>query len=91
MAKVIMTIAPEDDMCFDNIMSFKTESYIGLWNNVADRFMLMNRSIYNGYFEPYILEENYENLRDLDEAVYELVDEHITEVFDHSNYKIELD
>ena len=91
MAKVIMTIAPEDDMCFDNIMSFKTESYIGLWNNVADRFMLMNRSVYSGYFEPYILEENYENLRDLDEAVYELVDEHITEVFDHSNYKIELD
>lgn len=91
MAKVIMTIAPEDDMCFDNIMSFKTESYIGLWNNVIDKFVLMNQSIYNGYFEPYTLDEDCENLRDLDEAVYELVDEHITEVFDHSNYKIELD
>lgn len=91
MAKVIMTIAPEDGMCFDNIMSFKTESYIGLWNNVIDKFMLMNQSIYNGYFEPYVLEGDYEELRDLDEAVYELIDEHIIEVFDHSNYKIELD
>lgn len=91
MAKVIMTIAPEDGMCFENIMSFKTESYIGLWNNVIDRFMLMNQSNYNGYFEPYTLEGNYEELIELDEAVYELIDEHITEVFDHSNYKIELD
>lgn len=88
MAKVIMTIAPEDDMCFDDIFSFKTENYVGVWNNSIDKFMLMRSS--SRYFEPWCLDKSYDNLRELDDDVFELCDEHITEVFPEVNYTVEL-
>lgn len=89
MAKVIMVIAPEDGMYFEDICSFKTENYIGIWNDIADKFMLMKKS--GGYFEPWYLDEEYESLRELDDAVYEICEEHITEVFDKPSYTITLD
>lgn len=89
MAKVIMTIAPEDGMMFENILSFKTENYVGLWDRVLDQFILMNKSGVN--FEPFYLNGIYEDLKELDDAVYTECDEHITEVFDRSDYTITLD
>lgn len=88
MAKVIMTIAPEDGMFFENINSFETENYIGIWDRVRDEFMLLDKTA--SYFEPYYLDGDYKDLRELDEAVYEECEEHITEVFDTSEYKIKL-
>ena len=89
MAKVIVTIAPEDGMCFENILSFKTENYIGIWDNVSEGFVLMRKSAI--YFEPYFIGGyRLEDLKDLDDFVYEKCDEHITEVFDKSDYTIEL-
>ena len=89
MAKVIMTIAPEDDMCFEEIMSFKTENYVGIWDRVADQFILMSESAAS--FEPFYLNGIYDDLKELDDAVYGEVEEHIAEVFDKSNYTITLD
>ena len=89
MAKVIMTIAPEDGMAFENILSFQTENYIGLWDSVANQFVLMNKSGVN--FEPFYLNDIYEDLKELDDAVYMECEEHITEVFDRSDYTITLD
>ena len=93
MAKVIITIAPENGMCMDRIMSFKTDNYIGIWDTEAEKFALMKKS--SKYFEPwYISFEDgsgfCEALKELDEAVYEKCEEHITDVFDKSNYTIEL-
>ena len=88
MAKVIMTIAPEGKMCFEEILSFKTENYIGIWDNPGDRFVLMKQS--ERFFEPWLLESEYVDLADLDNAVYEVCNEHITDVFDTSGYTIEL-
>ena len=89
MAKVILTIAPEDGMFFEDIMSFKTENYVGIWDNAKGSFMLMRQS--GRYFEPWYLEGNYENLQELDNAVCEECDEHITEVFSGSDYNFELE
>lgn len=89
MAKVIMTIAPEDGMCFDDIFSFKTENYVGMWDNSTEKFVLMRSS--SRYFEPWYLDNDYETLRELDDDVFELCDEHIIEVFSEVNYTIELD
>ena len=88
MAKVIMTIAPEDGMFFENINSFETENYIGIWDRVRDEFVLLDKTA--AYFEPYYLDGDYKDLRELDEAVYEECEEHITEVFDTSKYEIKL-
>ena len=93
MAKVIMTIAPEDGMSFDSVMSFKTENHVGIWDSAEEKFMLMPK--HEKYFEPWYLCDLYgngffEDLKELDEAVYEKCEEHITDVFDRSNYTIEL-
>lgn len=94
MAKVIMTIAPEDGMMFENIMSFQTENHIGIWDNVEEVFVLMSKS--SRVFEPwylYNLDDNgyFEDLKELDKAVYEKCEEHIKDVFDKCSYTIELD
>lgn len=89
MAKVIMTIAPEDGMCFEDIFSFKTENYVGIWDTPCDKFMLIRKS--SRYFEPWYLEGKYESLRELDDDVFELCEEHITEVFNRADYTITLD
>lgn len=88
MAKVIMTIAPENDMCFEDIMSFKTTNYTGLYATNEDTFILLENS--SMYFEPYIL-KCCDNLKELDDIVFAECGEHIVEVFDNSNYTIELD
>lgn len=89
MAKVIMTIAPEDGMCFEEIFSFETDNYIGIFNSVTEEFMLISKS--SQHFEPFNLDsKHYDNLRELDDDVFELCDEHITDVYGHSNYTIEL-
>jgi hypothetical protein len=88
MAKVIVTIAPDDGMCFEDIMSFKTENHIGIWDSVEEKFMLVRESSY--YFEPWYLDGYYKGLSELDEAVYNNCDEHILEVFDTSKYTITL-
>lgn len=90
MAKVITTIAAENGMDFEDIMSFKTDDYIGIVNQVDGGFVLMRRQ--SAYFEPCCIEYRRcgKNLQDLDDVVFEECGEHIIEVFDHSNYAIEL-
>ena len=87
MAKVIMTIAPDDGMCFGNILSFETENYVGIWDTAQEQFMLMCKS--SKYFEPWYLVE-CDDLRELDEEVFEKCGEHITDVYDKCDYTIEL-
>ena len=87
MAKIITTIAAEDGMNFDEILSFKTENYIGLYNAYENEYMLLEKSSFE--FSPCIV-TNCDNLRELDDKVFNICDEHITEVFDENRYTIEL-
>ena len=41
MAKVITTIASEDGMSVDEIMSFKTKNYIGIWYSACEDFFVI--------------------------------------------------
>ena len=87
MAKVIVTIAPENDMFFEDILSFETENHIGIWSYEKDCYVLLCKS--GKFYEPSYLKK-CENLRELNEAVLEECDEHIEEVFDVCNYTIKL-
>lgn len=88
MAKVITTIAPENGMDYGDISCFKTESYIGFWEDGYGKFVLMPQS--SGYFDIRWIDEYPKNLAALDDAVMEEVNEHITEVFDDASYYIVL-
>jgi hypothetical protein len=88
MAKVIKTIAAENGMDFQDIMSFKTDNYIGIYDNAKGEFALMYKS--GTYFEPTYL-KYVSSLGKLDDLVFEECEEHITEVFDRSDYVLTLD
>lgn len=87
MAKVITTITAEDGMDFEKIMSFNTRHYIGIYAANESTFVLLEKS--STYFEPRILQYCY-SLKELDDVVFAECQEHIMEVFDNSDYTIEL-
>lgn len=88
MAKVITTIAPEDGMDYDDIVCFKTENYVGFWEDGYGKFVLMSQSSRHLYV--HWIDEYPKSLSALDDAVMEEVNEHITEVFDDQSYTIVL-
>jgi hypothetical protein len=87
MAKVITTIAAENGMDYDDILSFETKNYVGLWNYDADTFTIIEKSTTEFY--PRNL-EYCETLQELDDMVFAKVNEHILEVFGNSSYAIRL-
>lgn len=92
MAKVITTIASEDGMSVDEIMSFKTKNYIGIWYSACEDFFVIAKSDIE--FNPIALEYVYgiySDLREFDDKVFEKCGEHILEVFDKSNYTFTLE
>ena len=88
MSKVIRILGNEDGFDFGNICSFITESYIGLWDYNEGCYFLVSKEDIK--FCPIHLSESISSLDELDDAVYDKCDEHIEEVFDHCNYKIQL-
>lgn len=89
MAKVITTIAPENGMDYGDITCFKTENYIGFWEDVYGKFVLIPQS--SKYFDIRYIDEYPKSLAALDDTVMEEVNEHVTEVFDRQSYTITLD
>lgn len=85
MAKVITTIAAEDGMDFYDICSFKTNNYVGIWNETDDTFTLIRKSY--GTFAPAYL-NHCDSLKELDDMVYDNCKEHIEEVFEDGCYTI---
>ena len=83
MIKVITSIVPENGMDFEEICSFKTDNYIGIWNHRESSWFLFSESDieFNGISIP-----NCETLADLDNAVYDVCDEHIIEVSESQSY-----
>ena len=83
MAKIITTIAVENGMDFDEICSFETENYVGIWCHAHDKFMLATKSDMEFYS---IFLNTSKDLKELDDEVYKEINEHIMEVYDTSDY-----
>lgn len=88
MIKVIHTIAPEDDMLFKDIKSFETDSYIGIFDYQANEFVMMARDGLLLYLKR--IKGYFDNLKELDDAVYEIVEQHINSVSDSSEYEFKI-
>ncbi len=86
MAKVITTIVAEE-LDFDDICSFETEHCVGIYSSQHNTFVLIQRSNceFNFGILPVCL-----SLKELDDEVYKLCDEHIVEVYDSSAYEFNL-
>lgn len=97
MAKVVRVVISEDGMDFCNILSFKTENYAGFWEDNIEKFVLLKQCVENETcftveaekcFKLCIINGDCDGLRELDDVVYSLVGEHITDVYDSITYHI---
>lgn len=88
MEKVIRALKTENDMHFDEILSFTTENYIGIWSGAHNKFALIHRS--DCEFDLVFI-GNPRDLQALDDAVYDEVEEHIIKVSDRSDYRFILE
>ena len=88
MIKVKTAIVPDDEhILFEDIISFVTENYVGLYDYDKNEFCLIPRA--DCQFEiTYI--GSPDNLNDLDDAVYSAIGEHIAKVSTSSAYTIAL-
>lgn len=87
MARVITTLAAEDGTAFDDICSFETMNYIGIWNHTDNCFMLIEKM--SAEFHPYAIIE-CDNLEELDREVFAMYNEHIKEVYTENAYTFRL-
>lgn len=87
MEKVVRALRTENNMHFDEVLSFTTESYIGVWSGLHNKFVLICRE--DVEFNP-VLIGNPKDLQELDDAVYEECEEHIIKVSDRAYYKFTL-
>ena len=88
MQKVIRKLTPENNMDFENICSFETDSYIGIRDHANDRYIMMAKSDCEFWLHPVVQCADLENL---DNKVYDLVEEHIIGVSESSNYTFRID
>lgn len=84
MIKVIHTIAPEEDMLFDDILSFETDNYVGMFDYQSHEWIMMERDSDILYLKR--INCCVDNLAQLDKIVYDIVEEHIVSVSDSSAY-----
>lgn len=84
MVKLIRTLAPEDGMKFEDIVSFETKNYVGIWNHTGDSFVLFAK--YDCQLDIMRLFD-CESLDELDDQVYKLIGERIIGVSDSGSYK----
>lgn len=88
MIKLIRKLVPENNISFADVLSFKTENHVGFWNEINNSFLLFPD--WSCTFECSILPD-CGTFEELDEAVYQLCEEHIDSVSYSSAYAIRLE
>ena len=88
MINVITTIAPENDLPFDYIQSFKTDNYVGMYDYQSCEYIMMCDRDVQLYLKH--LGDGFESLAELDAAVYNEVEEHIVSVSESSEYQFKI-
>ena len=84
MIKVIRTLYPENNISFDDICSFKTENFVGIYEENSCKFIIMPQNDYS--FRIKILPQ-CNTLDELDNTVYYITGERITEVSECSEFE----
>ena len=88
MIRLVRALALENGADFEEVCSFVTDDYIGIYDHNSNRFVMMAKS--DCELNLTIL-PNCNSLDELDDAVYEECQEHIIGVSCESNYKIILE
>lgn len=84
MAKLIRKLVVENNMRFDDIVSFRAGYWIGIWDFHHDEFVMFAKE--DSEFRIVPLPE-CNDLQGLDNEVYKLSECHIDEVYDECKYE----
>lgn len=87
MVGIIRSLKPENGMEFEDICSFETNSFIGIWDYSYDEWVLIAKE--NDHFDSSRIDP-VSDLDALDDEVYSICGEHIEGVSKHNAYKITL-
>lgn len=79
------SLAPADGTKFEDILSFETETYYGIYNTFDDEFILIAKEDIDFSAESI---RYAETLDELDDMVYNACGEHIIGVSNSSKYKL---
>lgn len=82
--KLVQTLKPDVDIDFDDIISFRTESYIGTWDYNSERFVVFTPVSFEFYLN--FLPEGISSLDELDKEVYKIAEEHVQSVSFSNEY-----
>lgn len=88
MERVIRKLTTENDMDITDVSSFETEDYVGIWDEIDDKYGLLRKS---GFLLSLQYICNPENIEKLDEAVHELCNQHILNVGRREKYSIKFE
>lgn len=86
MAKVERILGTREQLTFDAIIQFETDNFVGFWDYGRGHFLLMASD--PDEFEAISLSADINDLTTLDDVVFELTEEHITDVYDESTFCI---
>ena len=85
MVGLIRSLKPENEMSFEDICSFETNSYIGIWDHDYDEWILVPKE--DEHFDSSRL-CSVNDLDELDKEVHLTCGEHIEGVSKYNAYKL---
>ncbi len=88
MERVIRKLTTENDMDITEVSSFETEDYVGIWDEIDDKYVLLRKS---GFLLSVQYIDSPENIEKLDETVHGLCNQHILNVCRHEKYSIKFE
>lgn len=89
MVGLIRTLTPSNGMQFEEILSFETKNYYGIYNGAGNEFMVIGKE--DTDLNIYFIDFSYcHSLDDLDRETFELCEEHIIGVSTSNKYKLQI-
>lgn len=88
MIELVHILAPKEPLDISEVSSFFTKNYVGIWDCRNNQYALMPKE--NGAFYLYLI-PHCETYNELDQKVFDKIEEHILYVSEGSDYSIMLE
>lgn len=87
MIELVHTIAPKEPLDVLDVCSFLTATYVGIWDHQHNQYILLPNEEELLYLH---IVPSCETYAELDQKVFDEIEEHILSVSDRSDYSITL-
>lgn len=75
-----------DGVDFEDVCYFRTESFVGIYNGDTDNYIVLPR--HDPIMEVIVIDQA-DTLEELDQKVYDELDEHIEDVADYAEFRLQ--